>query len=506
MMLTLKQPTTYGYRSVHDLPTPPATSRPSPPPGQTEALYHPYPTTSRNHSPISGSHTMSATHRGLPPPAAMALPPQQASSSGVPPTPHHGHQQQQQQQQPPPTHPPHSQDPSAHGQPWTTLPPPPQHWHGSEEAMRHWLQAKAEEEKTRQEEEKTRQESLRLEQRRVEMDMLRDSIRGGIPPPMIPLVFAGMGSGGALPQAALDWAQQFFPPSQSHHLQLLPPQRQQSPDAQQREGHAQSQGPYHPGPSGPPPPPPPGPGSYVPYPASPSRPRGQTVSGVVGRTTGGGNVPAHAGQSGGPMPAPPYGGGSHESHMHAPSATQETSPSLYFHHWQPPATQSGSGSSNRLGSPPGNPNKKRKATGSQSAETPGEQRLRSPPPFIQSTLSNPPPARRGGHKRQKSDVTWYRPAGYHSMEEAERAPPPPHGLTPNRDVKAEFPRQERYLGESSRHSVSTLLTHDASGRHSREASRCHFQSAHEDDRQIAPRHREEVGMRRERGSPRRDSD
>ncbi|KAG5980214.1 hypothetical protein E4U55_004274 [Claviceps digitariae] len=479
----------------------------------------------------------------------MALPPQQASTTGVPPTPHHGHQQppqhQHQHQQHPPPLPPthsHSHEPSVvHGQPWSALPPPPPQWHGAEEAMKHWLQARAEEERTKQEEEKTRQESLRLEQRRVEMDMLRDSIRGGIPPPMIPLVFVGMSSGGALPQAALDWAQQFFPSSQSQqHLHLLPAQRQQSPDVQQGGGHAQSQGTYHPGPGHQlPPPPPPGPGTYASYPASPSRPRGQTVSGVVGRAAGGaGNVPPHAGhgQSGGPMAVSPYGGGSHSSHMHAPSAPpQESSPSLYFHHWQPPATQSGSSSSIRPGSPSGDLSRKRKATGPQSTETLGEQRTRSPPPFIQTTLANPPSTRRGGHKRQKSDVSWYRPAGYHSMDESERAPPPPPppppppsqpppsqpppsqpqsqpslplppGITPTRDVKGEFPRQERYVGDGSRHSVSTLLSHDTPGQPSREApSRSHYSSAHEDDRQV-PRHREEISLRRERGSPRRESD
>ena len=63
--------------------------------------------------------------------------------------------------------------------------------------MRHWLSTKAEEERTKQEEEKrrqeeerTRQESFRLEQRLVEQSMLRDSMKGGIPPQMIPVIFA----------------------------------------------------------------------------------------------------------------------------------------------------------------------------------------------------------------------------------------------------------------------------------------------------------------------------
>ncbi|KAJ0336167.1 hypothetical protein COL154_012014 [Colletotrichum chrysophilum] len=91
------------------------------------------------------------------------------------------------------------------------LPGPPPQWQGAEDSMRSWLAAKTEEERRRQEEEKTRQESLRLEQRRIEADMLRTSLSGGIPPPIVPLVFAGMG-GGVLPPAAMEWAQQFLNP------------------------------------------------------------------------------------------------------------------------------------------------------------------------------------------------------------------------------------------------------------------------------------------------------
>ncbi|EFY92073.1 hypothetical protein J3458_019066 [Metarhizium acridum] len=344
-MLTVKQPPAYGYRSVHDLPTPPSTSRPSPPLSHSEAAYKHHQVVSRSHSP--SSQAMSAPHRGLPPPAAMALPPQQAPPSAAVPPQHHGHQQ------PPPPPPPTGQG-GPQAQPWTSLPPPPQQWHGSEESMRTWLQAKTEEEKTKQEEEKTRQEGLRLEQRRVEMDMLRDSLRGGIPPPMIPLVFAGMAAGGTLPQTAVEWAQQFLSPVQSQPLQLLPPQRQHSPDPHQREGASQGQ---YPGPGANPAAPPPGPGAYGPYPGSPTRPRGQTVSGVVGRSgISVGGIPSQPSQPGG-AGVSPYGS---QTHMHTQPAPQESSPGLYFHHWQPPATQSGSGSSNRPGTPSGASKTKRK--------------------------------------------------------------------------------------------------------------------------------------------------
>ncbi|KAJ6441883.1 RTA1 like protein [Purpureocillium lavendulum] len=344
MMLTIKQPSApYGYKSVHDLPTPPATSRPSPPLSHQEAAYKPNTTVSRSHSPVN--QLMSAPHRGLPPPAAMALPPQQPPpAANVPPPPQHQTL-------------PHGS--LVHGPPqgpaWTSLPYPPPQWDGAEDSMKNWLMARAEEEKTKQETEKTRQESLRLEQRRVEMDMLRASLGGGIPPPMIPLVFAGMGAGGTLPQTALEWAQQFMQPSQGQYPQLPPPPRQHSPEHHQREGPPSAPGQYQAAPSVPPAQAP-APGAYSQFPGSPTRPRGQTVSGVVGRPPGGlssvaGNPP-QPGQSS-TAPIPPY-------QAQGQATQQDTSPSIYFHHWQPPTSQAGSSSSNRPGTPSGSSKTKRK--------------------------------------------------------------------------------------------------------------------------------------------------
>ncbi|KAK9443879.1 hypothetical protein VB005_02404 [Metarhizium brunneum] len=167
---------------------------------------------------------MSAPIRELPPPAAIAIPPQQASNTGVTHSQHH-----ESQQPPPPPRPPAGQDGPK--------------WHRSEESMRSWLQAKAEEEKTKQEEQKTRQESLRLEQRRVESELLQYSLRGGIPPPMIPLLFAGKTTGWALPQAAVDLAHQFLLLSPTQQLQHSSAQRQHSPDSHQREGDTQNPSP-----------------------------------------------------------------------------------------------------------------------------------------------------------------------------------------------------------------------------------------------------------------------
>ena len=102
---------------------------------------------------------MTTPHRGLPPPAAMTLPaPAQGSNSGLGPL-------------------------------------PPQ-WQASEESLRAWLQTKAEEERRKAEEERTRQEQYRGDTRRVELEMLRESFKYGIPPPLVPLVLMGKGAGG----------------------------------------------------------------------------------------------------------------------------------------------------------------------------------------------------------------------------------------------------------------------------------------------------------------------
>ncbi|KAL6787834.1 hypothetical protein V8C43DRAFT_89472 [Trichoderma afarasin] len=447
MMLTIKQQsTTYGYKSVHDLPTPPSTSRPSPPLNYQDPSYKPY-LVSQN-SPVQ---PMSTSHRGLPPPAAMTLPPQQPPSVGPPPS-HHA-------QPPPPL--PLSQPSHQAQQPWPSpsagLPPPPQQWQGAEESMRTWLQAKTEEEKTRQEEERTRQETLRLEQRKIEMDILRASLGGGIPPPMVPLVFAGMGSGGTLPQAALEWAQQFMAPAQGHHPQLLPPQRPHSPDhSREPVGHgmvyatspAQVTSAQ-------------GPGGYAPYPGSPTRPRGQTVSGAMGRPigmasnmVGVANPPQPPGQ--GPPPVmPPYQG---HAHTQSQSSQHDTSPSIYFHHWQPPATQSGS-SSNRPGTPSGEAQKKRKTTGGASQQVtraPSEDRYRSPPPFTQPGSSNPASPSRKSHKRQRSDVSWYRPPGQMYGEDPDR----PRARTPTQAPSWGPSPREREDSRSAKQSVSSLLSRE----------------------------------------------
>jgi hypothetical protein len=63
--------------------------------------------------------------------------------------------------------------------------------------------------------------------------------------------------------------------------------------------------------------------------------------------------------------------------------------------------------------------RKRKAAGTQPAAPPPSQhpRLRSPPLTLHSgTLSNPPPGRRRGHSRQRSDLSSYRSSGRGRVE------------------------------------------------------------------------------------------
>jgi len=348
MLLTIKQPTHQLYKSFHEYtpPTPPSTSRFSPAVVATGSSAPFASAASKTLPPLantsSATEQMSTHHRGLPPPAGLALPPAQQTL-------------QQPGQQPPPL-----------GQPSLSqsigqLPAPPQQWQGAEESMRNWLHAKAEEDKRKQEEEKTRQETLRLEQRKIEQDMLRTSLSGGIPPYMIPMVFAGMG-GGNLPGASLEWAQHYL--AQSQHFQpqqqgqqqpLLPSsQGQQSPEQiQRRDSRAgappfsQQQAPLTL------PSTPVGPSSqhgagFLPGPqGSPGSRNRQIAQGKIGIQTQVSQLPRlntgemHIQQP----PAGPGmqilpGQGSHPLQQSQTARQQEPqSPSIYFHHWQPPTSQ-----------------------------------------------------------------------------------------------------------------------------------------------------------------------
>lgn len=377
MLLTIKQQAAHQpHKSFHAYspPTPPSSSsRYSPTVAATGHSLPPLAGT--DSSPLAPSSqpaapSMSNTHRGLPPPAAMTLP--------QPPA----------QQQPPP--PPPLAQPAPLATSIGPLPAPPPQWQGAEESMRNWLMAKAEEEKRRQEEEKTRQEALRLEQRKIEQDMLRTSLSGGIPPYMVPMVFAGMG-GGNLPNASLEWAQHYvaqihqaqqqpaLPPQQ----QLLPAQSHSSPEQGQQRDLRIISPPYAgPQPQHPPPMtlpstpvgPAPAPTFVQSYPMSPgTRSRRTTLSqgSVAGPPAQTAHLPRLNTDIHG-QPLPPAPGiamaPAHQGHalQQAPAVQQQqqqpqplqtqqetqSSPSIYFHHWQPPTSQASS-SSNQPATPSG---------------------------------------------------------------------------------------------------------------------------------------------------------
>ncbi|KAI4168355.1 MAG: hypothetical protein LQ343_006440 [Gyalolechia ehrenbergii] len=195
MILTLKPSLQNGYASPHaysPIQQPPSsTFSPAIKPAALPPLS------------ASSPRRMGTPHRGLPPPSAMTLP-----------NPERG--------------------PSTSSMSIGQLPAAPSQWHGAEESMRNWLQAKSEEERRKQEEQKTQQESLKLEQRRVEQTILRESLQGGIPPYMVPMVFAGM-AGGTLPNTALEWAQ--------HAMASITLQQQAQLQQQQQQQQAQQQQP-----------------------------------------------------------------------------------------------------------------------------------------------------------------------------------------------------------------------------------------------------------------------
>lgn len=217
--------------------------------------------------------------------------------------------------------------------------------------MRNWLMAKGEEEKRRQEEERTRQESLRLEQRKVEQSMLLESIRNGVPPSLVPMIFVGIG-GANLPSLGLEWLQQYAAQLTAQQQQTHP----SSPSARRSE-RLLSQGQLPLYPPGPPAPPGQG-GQYAPYPPAPpvaGPPATATRSGMGSAPTSaprGVQFPSALPRlSTSEMHGPPPPPGQSQPATHVQSvipigqqAQQESqsSPSLYFHHWVPPSTQTGS--------------------------------------------------------------------------------------------------------------------------------------------------------------------
>ena len=372
------------------------------------------PVSPRNLPSVFDDSRMNNAHRGLPPlsaglPGTLTLPPPERGHATAPP-------------------------PLGH------LPAPPSQWAGQDDSMRSWLHAKAEEDRRKQEEEKTRQEGFRLDQRRIEQDMLRESLQGGIPPPMVPLIFAGIG-GGNLPAHTLEWAQQYLASltiqnqqqqqqiqaqqQQLHQQQQIQSQQQMSPD-HHRDSRMVSSNAYTPHqPLQPPPPAQPSVNAQpVQSRASISDPVGgpatlsrlNTTEFISNSTTSQTNrQPLHPLQQ-----------------AQTASSEQSSGPGLFFHHWTPPNPNSAAAAANQPPTPSGksthgspfsqlatsylrseyqNSPKKRKTAGGQAVPIPPSSQPSDQPQPMSSRSSREremSPGHRHGpgrHSRQNSDAS-----------------------------------------------------------------------------------------------------
>ncbi|KNG48267.1 hypothetical protein DDE82_005406 [Stemphylium lycopersici] len=302
--------------------------------------------------PASSTHTMGTPHRGLPPPSAMTLP---DPARGPPPM------------------------SASLGQ----LPPAPQ-WQGAEDGMKNWLAAKAEEERRKQEEEKTRQETLRLEQRKVEQSMLRESMQGGIPPHLVPIIFAGIG-GGNLANISAEWIQQYTTQVQAAHQQAqAQAQAQLSPDSRRDPRLLGQQPPTaYAGQVQAPqtilPPTTVLPGQTLPtqnqqpplpstgYTGGPLSPRARAAQAGLGGPSA--SAPRSLPQSQLPrlttnemtvQQPPAVPAGVQQLQQTQTQQQEQSSPSIYFHHWVPPSSSSQEKSSS--GHPPATPSGKYKTS------------------------------------------------------------------------------------------------------------------------------------------------
>ena len=439
MLLTLKPPLQNGYSLPH-------------------AYSPPQPSSSKSFSPaVSGTslpplvdtpnRNMGTPHRGLPLPLAMTL---QNSDRGPP----------------------------SIAQSLGQLPAPPSQWQGADESMRNWLQAKAEEDRRKQEEERTRQETLRLEQRKIEQTILRESLQGGVPPHMVPMVFAGMG-GGNLANVSMEWAQHYMAQmnlqAQIQQQQLQQQQQQQQHQQHQQQQHHQQQQSALPPPQSSPelrrdprmiagPQPNPYGSQQLPPPQGPSTQPGQQTQSQIALPTSFPQTyqapnlssdrlrmqqqqqPLQAAPLA-PIARPPVSSSlarlnTGEMQIQAPPQAglqlptqhpvqqtqasqqqeqQASSPSIYFHHWVPPASQTTSkdpqtpsgksqhespysqSTNSHLRSEYTNSPKKRKTTGShQPGQTSSSNhRTETSPPFSQNVLSE----RHRAHSNHRSDAS-----------------------------------------------------------------------------------------------------
>ncbi|KAI5364145.1 hypothetical protein Slin14017_G061090 [Septoria linicola] len=437
MSLTISQPTKieFSHRYTHDFnprislaksrfsPSLRVTNSP-PPVSLLRVSSEPHDNMTTPHHP----------HRGLPPPSAMALP-----------------------------DPARAAPPTSLGSQLGAIPDPPRQWAGQEDHMRNWLAAKAEEDKRKQEEEKTRQETLRLEQRKIESDMLRESLRAGVPPAMVPMIYAGIG-GGNLFNISMDWLQQYASQLQVSQQQQL--QQQPSPDMR-RDGrligppvpapfptaqHPQHQQVLHTQ-STAEPVAPPGPlqTTFSAYQPSPGRHQQQQQQQHTSapRTAAHTQLPRLTTNEMYVHQPPPPSGTSHplqqSQTVHQDQAT--SSPSIYFHHWVPPSEskssqqpQTPATKSDQISAPSSNLRdhdykdspRKRKAQGDHQAAPPRSAGPQYTSPSFSTTSSS---SRQGGrgHARTRSNASLGRDPDSRPDSSSNRREDPPAPSFQKRD-------------------------------------------------------------------------
>ena len=426
MLLTLKPTTQHGFG--HGGPH----AYPSPLPSSNSSYFSPSgASTSLPPLPDKSPRRMSTPHRGLPPPSAMTLPNPERN--------------------------PPSNNLSSIGQ----LPGAPS-WQGGDEPMRSWLRARSEEDRRKQEEEKTRQESLRLEQRRIEQTMLRESLSGGVPPYLVPLVFAGMG-GANMANAGLEWTQQYMAQLNfQHQAQIQQQQQQQQQHSAQSQAHTSPEQPQSSRMIAGPQPNPYGAQQMQQVQQSPSQPlqaQSQNSTGFIPSYQAPRSQPP-ALQAAPPTSAPKFSNATSSAlprlntvdmQIQAPppgplpvqhtlqqaqnvqQQDQQSSPSIHFHHWIPPNSQSttkdpptpstksthespySQSANSHLRSEYQHSPKKRKTTGSTQA---GSSTVPNTSPSFSQTSSGSTSGRRRGHSRQRSDTS--------SRAGHEHAAPPRH--------------------------------------------------------------------------------
>lgn len=205
--------------------------------------------------------------------------------------------------------------------------------------MRHWLAAKAEEDKRKQEEEKTRQETLRLEQRRIEQSMLRESLQGGVPPQLVPVIYAGM-AGASSGSSSMEWLHQY-----ASQLQASQQQHVQSPTDARRDSRliGQAPGTFH---SVPPTPPQHLPPQQVeqPHQGAPAypayHPPGRPPPTSAPRSAAHSQLPRLTTNEMYIQQPPPHNPSSAHPLQQTQTVSEQppaSSPSIYFHHWVPPS-------------------------------------------------------------------------------------------------------------------------------------------------------------------------